>query len=79
MNIRNYPGFRFYLDRRSYSVNYDAWEALFCNAYIISIEGNFYVNVKDQSGYIMHVSIHHAMDYVKNYAIIKYFDEDQIM
>lgn len=76
MSIRDYPGFRWNPLPKSDGFMWDAWEALFADAYILSIEGNFYVNVKDQSGHMLHVSIHHAMDYVKHKAIIDFFDEN---
>jgi hypothetical protein len=80
MNIRDYPGFKWKPFPKADGDIYDTWEALFDNSCILSIEGRFYADVKNHEiGYVTHVSIHDAMDYIKNYAIIKYFDEDQNM
>ena len=74
--FKDYPGFKWYPFPKADGDIYDTWEAQFTKANVISIEGNFYANIKDIKGNIMHATIHDAMDYIRHQAIIKYFDED---
>lgn len=75
MNSRDYPGFKWKPFYKANGDIYDTWETLFDNSCILSIEGKFYADVKKKEiGYITYLSIHEAMEYVKNKAIINYFD-----
>ena len=76
MSIRDYPGFKWKTIPRNNNDVYDVWEPNFAYDAVISIEGNFYANIKDIKGHIMHATIHDAMDYIRHQAIINFFDEN---
>jgi hypothetical protein len=72
MSIRDYPGFKWKTIPNTNGGSYDVWEPAFSHDAIISIEGKFF-NVSSMRPF---ETIHEAMEFVRNYAIIKYFDEN---
>ena len=72
MSIRDYPGFKWSLVPTTHNDAYDVWESTFCDDTIFSIEGKFY----KVSSMKQFETIHDAMEYIRNRAIINYFDED---
>jgi hypothetical protein len=72
MSIRDYPGFKWSLVPTSNNDAYDVWESAFCSDAVMSIEGKF-LNISSMRQFD---TIHEAMEYIRNRAIINYFDED---
>jgi hypothetical protein len=72
MSIRDYPGFKWILVPTSNSNgdSYDVWQSNFCTDAVMSIEGKFF-NILSMRQF---ETIHDAMEYIRNRAIINYFD-----
>ena len=70
--FRDYPGFKWSSVPTSNHDTYDVWESTFCPDAIMSIQGKF-LNISSMTQF---ETIHEAMEYIRNRAIINYFDED---
>jgi hypothetical protein len=75
MRFRYYPGFSWYVTTNSKGESFDHWESLFSNNDVItSLNGKFYVNILSSHKSVIFNTIYEAMDYIRNKAIINYFD-----
>lgn len=75
MRFKYYPGFSWYVTTNSQGESFDNWESLFSDDDIVtSINGKFFVNILSLHKLVRFNTIHEAMEYVKNKAIINYFD-----
>lgn len=74
MNIRDYPGFKYAPVQFASGDVRDTWDAKFCKRYIVSVEGKFYASHGHKLQYVYN-TIHEAMESIKSYAIIDFFDE----
>lgn len=75
MNIRDYPGFTFYTTINVMSDSVDNWVSKFSNDTITLIEGKSYVNIHSLHETVCFQDIHKAIEYVRNKAIINFFDK----
>jgi hypothetical protein len=74
MRFRYYPGFSWYVTTNANGESFDHWESLFSHDIITHIEGKFYVNILSLHKSLIFNTIHEAMEYIRNKAITKFFD-----
>jgi hypothetical protein len=74
MSIRDYPGFKYVPLHFSSGEVRDTWNAKFCRGYIVSVEGKFYTTHSNKYNKVCD-DIYEAMSYIRNKAIINFFDK----